>query len=120
MNIESSLAEGFWATNPALERRSKQRIKNPFPALVRGLTAGGKQFELRTVLDNLSAGGLYLRLPERIETGHRLSIMIQLSNGLTGGRPGLRVLVHGEVLRVEPQPGGIYGLAVAFKRHRMF
>lgn len=120
MSISACIAERFLATYPAKERRSKQRIYNPFPVLVRGTTADGKPFEMHTVLDNLSACGLYLRLPKRLEPGCKLSIAIQFSNTTGFAAPVMRVLVHGEVIRVNPQPGGIYGLAVAIKRHRLF
>jgi hypothetical protein len=102
------------------ERRSSLRICNPFPALVRGVTASGEGFASRTVIDNLSASGLYLRLAQHVKPGEQLSIVIWLSDDPNDELTAPRVMVRGKVLRVESQPGGAYGLAVAFVRRRLF
>jgi hypothetical protein len=45
-----------------VERRRHPRLSEPFPARVRHVDASGQAFESATALDNLSAGGLDVRL----------------------------------------------------------
>jgi hypothetical protein len=101
-----------------LERRSKPRIQNPFPATVRGVNARGETFETDTVLDNLSAGGLYLFLLQQVELGAKVFIVIQFSTGPTVRETRPRVAIRGEVLRAERESSGACGIAVAFTGHR--
>src|SRR3989442_14633652 len=51
------------------ERRQKPRIQEPFPAKVRGIDCMGDPFEVEAVLDNVSAGGLYMRMEPFQEAG---------------------------------------------------
>src|SRR6266508_6172788 len=94
------------------ERRRKPRIYEPFPARVRGIDWRGDPFEVEAVLDNLSAGGLYLRLKQRTEAGAKLSIFFRLATRLTPEAKGLRVAARSRVVRSELQPDGAYGVAV--------
>jgi hypothetical protein len=102
----------------AQERRKALRIAAPFPAMVRGTQRSGDRFERETVLDNLSACGLYFSLAQPAVPGARLFIVIRLSIEQTHQLPAPCVAVRGVVLRVDRRPGGMYGLAVAFTRHR--
>ena len=101
-----------------MELRKKLRIHNPFPATVRGLDARGEAFETESVLDNLSASGLYVRLMRRVEQGTKVLTVIQFSTGPTNEATRGLVALRGVVLRAEPQPNGTCGLGVAFTRHR--
>ena len=94
-----------------MERRNKPRMSNPFRATVRGTDAFGKRFEADTVVDNLSTGGLYLRLAEIVKPRTKMQVIIWLSEAG-------RILVNGEVLRVELQTDRRVGVAMAFKSHR--
>lgn len=100
------------------ERRAKPRISEPYPATVRGLDGSGWAFEEETVLDNLSASGLYLRLGRSIQPGAKLFIVFWLSPNRSRQDPTSTVAVRGIVLRAELQPDGSCGLAVAFRRYR--
>src|SRR5437773_1151145 len=99
------------------DRRRKPRIYEPFPAKVRGIDSRGDPFEVEAVLDNLSAGGLYMRVKRRMEAGVKLFIFFRLATRLTPEAKGLRVAARSRVLRSEPQPDGACGVAVAFERH---
>ena len=101
------------------ERRRKSRIYDPFPATVRGVDASGTAFQSRTIIDNISTGGLYLRLMQRLERRTKLYIVVQLSNTQIDGEPGLRLHLNGEVLRVEPRLGGACGFAISIKNNRL-
>jgi hypothetical protein len=100
------------------ERRGKPRICEPFPATVHGVNAQGESFELSAVLDNLSAGGLYLRLAHCITEGTNLFITIRLSFAATDDVSAPRVATHGVVLRAEPMLSGACGVALRFSDHQ--
>lgn len=111
LNISSGSYQG-------LERRSKPRIYAPFPANVRGVNVSGETFEVTTTLDNLSAGGLYLRMTQRVELGAKLFIVVRLSVSPSREVLAPRIAIRGLVLRAELHPDGTCGVAVAVKQNR--
>jgi hypothetical protein len=96
------------------ERRSKPRIKKPFPTRAWGVDAAGEAFQIDCVLDNMSSTGVYLRMPKKMRSGDELSLAIRLLNGADGGAA---TLVRGHVLRDEPQADGLNGIALAIKHY---
>ena len=96
------------------ERRSKLRVCVPFHANVKGVDSMGGTFNIETVLDNLSANGLYLRMMPEVETGAQLSIDVGLftTSHVTEDAP--RFSVDGVVVRKEKRAGGAAGVAVSF------
>ena len=100
------------------ERRDKPRLNVPFPAMVRGVNANGEAFETDTHLNNLSRGGLNLKLGQPVEPGMKLFILIQLAAPESQDAEAPRVAVRGNVLRVERQPDGPYSVAVAITQYR--
>gem|GEM_PF-5978984 len=103
---------------PESERRRFVRISEPIEAVVKGEDAEGSPFELKTILRNLGAGGLYLSIPRRLSPGDCMDIVIRLCRaGRTGARAPL-ILAHSRVLRTEARADGEYGLAVEFLSHR--
>ena len=97
------------------ERRAKPRVMVPFRAAVRGVDDVGTPFEVATVVDNLSANGLYLRLTKGVSEGARLLINVSLYfNPAGSGDDGLSLEVYGFVRRVDRLPGGAAGVAVSF------
>lgn len=100
------------------ERRRFARISEPVEAIVRGTDESGKQFEFKTALGNLGAGGLYLLIPRSVVPGERLDIIVRLC---LAGRPGVRapmIAAQGLVLRSEKRGESLYGLAAEFLSHR--
>ena len=85
---------------------------------MRGEDINREAFEVSTVVDNFSAGGLYLRLVQHVKEGAKMNITARLSTSSVVENPGPIVLLHSKVLRVEPKPGGIYGLALTIMRRR--
>ena len=100
------------------ELRRHTRIFDPFPTTARGVDADGEDFDITTVLGNFSAGGLYLRLPKRIEPGAKLFAVVRLSTANAPEVPAPLVAVRGTVVRVDPKPDGGSGVGVKFTRHR--
>jgi hypothetical protein len=102
--------------NEGVERRKKPRIYLPFFARVRGVDTEGKTFIIDTVVGNISAGGILLQLPFRVNFGDILLTIIRLSTSETAN--ALLVAAHGEVLRIEPKPNGMYDVALEFIHYR--
>jgi hypothetical protein len=108
------MADGLYP-DTGYERRGKLRISTPFHAMVRGINASGRRFELKTMLDNVSASGAYLRVSERVSQYSKLDFFIELTK--SEDAPGPLLEAEGVVLRLEPRPNGFFGLAVVFTRH---
>ena len=100
------------------ERRRHARLYESLPVLVRGVAATGEAFELLTVLDNVSAGGLYVRLKHRVEVGEKLFAAICFAADRMAEAPHLRVVVRGRVVRITRHPDGRWGVGVQVVRHR--
>jgi len=98
------------------DQRRQPRIDVEFIATVRGMDVEGRRFEANTLIDNLSTGGLHLRLPQSIEQGMKLFIAFQFSAAREV--PALQIAAHGVVRRVEKQPDGSHGVAVMFQHYR--
>ena len=116
VNISALLAGHPPAIYGSVERRRKPRITGPFPAVVRGVDAGGETFELNAVIDNISAGGLYVRLGQRVVPGTTLFLLASFSSAEWIAAP--RLALHGIALRTELAPCGACGVAVALSYHR--
>jgi len=111
--------EGISRLDRWSERRRKLRIPGPFAVRVRGKDSSGVNFDTHSALDNLSSGGLYLRLEHCVREAAKLFFLIQFSNAGSPGIPGLRVAACGLVRRIEPQTDGRSGVGVEFLRYRM-
>jgi len=119
-NMESNpkFAEGPSSIYGNVERRVKPRIYESFPVKLRGIDERGQYFQTDSVLDNLSARGLYVRLSQRVSRGTRLFMVVQFSDLSSARLPAARVAAKGVVTRAELQPDGKYGLGIEFKNHR--
>lgn len=103
-----------------VERRRQPRINQPFPATVFGVNAYDVEFESKTTLDNLSAGGLHLKLKQHLRQGAKISVVVRPSMAPDDKAPTLRVAANGVVLRSEPQTDGTYGLGIALHKTDFF
>lgn len=95
------------------ERRTKPRIRQAFPTRVRGKDIDGRQFDLNVGLENISSSGIYLRIPRMLKSGAELSLVVRFSNGHQGATAALRA----GVVRVDPGPDGLNGIAMAIQRY---
>ena len=99
----------------SVERRHTLRTSAPFPVRVRGISAAGERLQFDTELDNLGAGGLYLRATQDIRTWRRIMIRIRLSLAADTAARAPVVAARGTVLRADLQPDQRLGLAIGFK-----
>jgi len=78
----------------------------------------GEAFEANTLLDNISASGLYMRLAKQVNLGERLFTIIHLPSFLPDEESSGRIATRGVVLRSEQRSGDLCGLAIKFTRYR--
>ena len=97
-----------------VERRSKPRVKESFPARMCGVDSHDLPFNIDCSLDNISSTGLYLRVPRQMERGCEVRLIVHLLRAPTSGATAV---ILGEILRDEPQYDGRHGLAVAIKNY---
>lgn len=95
------------------ERRRAARIAHPFKVTVYGADGAGKSYEFETVLENISSGGLCVKLPELFE-GAELLVVCRLAQSPGGASPAPLVALHGTVVRTEERPLGGWGHALKF------
>jgi hypothetical protein len=83
-------------------------------ARVWGVDSDDQPFSLDCVLDNISASGLYLRLPRRMKFSASISLAVQLPNGPVDGR---FAAINGTVIRDQIDPDGHAGVGVKILEH---
>ena len=118
MIAESAQIDDHLCTCGMGERRRMERLFDPFPVKLRGVDAEGQGFEVNTVIKNIGAGGLYVQLSKRVETGSRLFSVTRFSTAALEVQRGPLIAMSGRVVRVDPQPDGSFGLAVEFTSSR--
>jgi hypothetical protein len=100
------------------ERRRAPRIEIPFPAIVRGVDVDSQAFEAHTVLDDMSALGLSMRLFYHVAPCARLFVLIDLLQAATGKSPAARIALRATVVRVQSVSGGAFDVAAAITNYR--
>ncbi len=102
-------------SHDSVERRRKLRITEQFLVTVQGVNAGGELLEIDTVIANLSASGLYLKIPAGVVPGAELTFTVRLSHREDCAP---QVLFRGVVLRTELHADLRFGIGVAFTSRR--
>ena len=100
------------------KRPQELRLYGPFSAKVRGVNMNGRVFKVDAEVEDISSGGVYLRLKRPVEVGASLLVIIRFSKAWTDEVRVPTVAVRGTVLRVEPEPEGGWGVVVAITRNR--
>lgn len=98
------------------ERRAKPRSSQALPARVWGVDVDDQPFSFDCHLDNMSASGLYLRLPRRMKFSSVISIVVRLLNGPL---EGMFAAIKGSVIRDESKPDGHRGVGIKIIEHRL-
>ncbi len=99
------------------ERRAKPRIDCDYQALIQGNISNGKGYQDTGRLVNMSASGLYLLINQQICQGSKLAVIIFLSEPTKDTEVPMLV-ANGIVVRSEPKPDGLCGIAVKFHHYR--
>ena len=100
------------------ERRGTSRITYPFPLLIRWAGADGRESAFNTVLDNMSATGLYFRLVGEVRVGAEVECAVSLGSAAAREEPAPSIHLKGVVVRAEGRQPGVCGVGVAITRHR--
>ena len=101
-----------------MERRLSPRIYEDFPVTVRGVDERGRKFRTETVVDNLSAHGLFVRVGVLLRRGARLLTLVRISPAEERKAPAPLVALKGVITRVVPLADGRFGVGVQFTHHR--
>jgi PilZ domain len=104
----------FRAQRRFVERRVKPRSSDALPARVWGVDIDDQPFSFDCLLDNMSASGLYLRLPRRMKFSAVISLVVRLPNGPIDGR---LAAISGTVIRDQMEHDGHTGVAVRIVEH---
>jgi hypothetical protein len=100
--------------------RDKPRMIVSLPARLRTAETVGEVLEMDGHVENVSSGGLYVRLPRSLGQNTKVNVVFLLSHGSDEATPAKRILVRGTVLRTDDLPDGSCGIALAFRRYKVF
>jgi hypothetical protein len=110
------LTESMLLAPPAhYERRSKPRSTGALPARVWAVDSDDNPFSFDCFLDNISASGLYLRLPRRMNFSAAISLVVKLTHGPF---QDMSAAIKGTVIRHRRESDGDTGIAVRIVEHR--
>ena len=110
--LEMLLGRPLNMTQAISERRAMRRFDMRLPAMVR--ITGQSGADVETVTDNVSARGIFFRLPQPVAVGDHLSVTLTFPPHVTL-TDKVRVRFDASVVRVEEQrvPGAPTGIAAA-------
>ncbi len=98
------------------EKRGARRFDISLPVKVRRAASESTDSEESTSTRNVSASGVYLSLPEKVELGSELEWEMTLSSPLSPGE--IRILCRGKIIRVEPpDANGRVGVAASLQSY---
>ena len=97
-----------------VERRAKPRCKDALPVRVWGVDIDDQPFSYECQLDNISASGLYLRLPRRMRFSSAISLVVSLLHGPAEGKAAA---IKGLVIRDEMESDGHRGIGIRIIEH---
>jgi hypothetical protein len=116
-NVNDTQPQAADSQEKLADRRRTERIQTPVHVRIR-CAGEGHDADVATIIDNIGAGGFYVRLLRRCEPGARLSALISFGTDAGEAQRAVRLAVLGRVLRLEEMPGGAYGVAVKIIHHR--
>ena len=99
----------------AIERRAKPRASGALPARVWGVDIDDHPFSVDCLLDNMSASGLYVRIPRRLKFSSVVSLVVRLLHGSVEQKAAA---IKGTVIRDEAGPDGHRGIGIRIIEHR--
>ena len=105
----------FQTSRIRVERRAKPRASDSFPARVWGVDSDDQPFSYDCHLENISASGLYLRMPRRLKFASVVSLVVELLNGPVDGTAAA---IKGTVIRDESKADGHRGFGIRILEHK--
>ena len=104
----------FRSRRAPIERRANPRSSDALPARVWGVDIDDQPFSFDCLLDNMSASGLYLRMPRRMKFSANVNLVVRLPNGPVDGK---LAAIKGTVIRDEVESDGHTGLGIKIVEH---
>lgn len=95
-----------------MDMRKNARVYGCFPVRMRGVDESGFVFKATSLIDNISSGGLYMQIGRRVAEGSRLFVLAQFVTGAI-------IAARGFIVRVEPLPHSLTGVAMRFTRTKL-
>jgi len=105
----------FLTPTATLERRAKPRSNDALPARAWGVDINDQPFSCDCLLENISASGIYLRLPRRMKFSSAISLVVRLLNAPVDG---MVAAIKGTVIRDETESDGHRGLGIRIIEHK--
>jgi hypothetical protein len=97
------------------EKRRSKRFNFGLPITVHWMS-GSEPRQARTITQDVSSGGVYFLLPERIPDGTAVEIEMALPTQITVGAPIL-VRCQGRIQRSTAKPGESAGMATMIEKY---
>jgi hypothetical protein len=110
-----SVEESLKPKPAVVERRAQPRANDALPARVWGVDVDDRPFGFDCLLDNMSASGLYLRLPCRLKFCSPVSLVVRL---LKGPGDNKAAAIKGTVIRDNAESDGHTGVAIRIVEHQ--
>ena len=93
--------KGMASSPLKVNRRREWRFELPLPARIEGKLPGGRKFEEKTTIKNISSTGVYFCLDSGVVIGSKLNLVIDVPKELSGGRKKLKLCIGGLTVRLE-------------------
>jgi c-di-GMP-binding flagellar brake protein YcgR len=105
----------------AIDRRREWRFDLPLPAIVEGRGGEGKQFQEKTILENISSTGAYFCLDSGVTVGSKLNLVIEVPSELSPEKK-VKLQLGGLAVRLEKpdKKGKKQGVALRFSKKFRF
>ncbi len=84
-----------------VNRRREWRFDLPLYAKIEGKLPGGKKFNEKTLVENISSTGVYFCLDSGVVIGSKLNLVIDMPEELGGKREKLKLCIGGLTVRLE-------------------
>ena len=110
-----SVEESFKPRHAVGERRVKPRANDALPVRIWGVDVDDQPFGFDCLLDNMSASGVYLRLPRRMKFCSTVSLVVKLLKGPDCNRAAA---IKGTVIRDKAESDGHTGVAIRIFEHQ--
>jgi hypothetical protein len=101
------------------ERRSNLRLNVSYTARLKGFDGDGRRWVEQATIENISPGGLRVRLRRMLKTDAIISVAMRFSTTPVE-EPTLRLVARALVVWAEPLADGGCEAAVEFTRRRVF
>jgi len=93
--------KGIESSPLKVNRRREWRFELPLPARIEGKLPGGRKFEEKTTIKNISSSGVYFCLDSGVVIGSKLNLVIDVPKELSGGKKRLKLCLGGLTVRLE-------------------